>query len=271
MMMLRKSVVVLVAASAISSVSAAAHADTVALTVIDLNQAVTPVTYTASAASGATSIGTNGAQTLGDFQYNVYDVALLGSAAYSFASPALTYTESSVRNTGSSTDTLELVLSATGFNLQSEGSYNGVQISQSDGGTYEGGSFNATLQTFADSANTLYTTVPLAGGTTAATSVSTGAYSNPSTTLMKYTLSTATAGQLVTAGNPFSITSVLEITLAPGQSISLTNNGRSSMMATSVSTNTTPEPSVLPLLAAGVVGLGLLGRKRVGLMRYSVA
>ncbi len=54
--MLRNRVIVLIAATAISSVSAAAHADTVALTVIDLNQAVTPVNYTASAISGITSL-----------------------------------------------------------------------------------------------------------------------------------------------------------------------------------------------------------------------
>ncbi len=264
--MLNKCFLALAALAAGSALAATAHADSVALTVVDMGSAVTPVTYLGSAASGYSSVSSGGTQSLGNFQYNISDLATLGAAASSTSAAVLRYTDSKISNTGPTTDTLELILSATGFGLTSAGSYNAVEFNHSDGGTFEGGSFSMNFQTFADSANTLFESAPTAGGTTNGTSVSTGTFSNNSTTLQDYTLSTASTGTLSVSGAPYSLTSVLQVTLAPNQSLSLTNNGESYIWASEVSTASTPEPAVLPIFAAGLMALGLVRRKgfRVG-------
>ena len=259
--MFNKSLIAFAAAATISTVVTTVHADSLALTVVDMGSPVTPVTYSGSAASGYASVSSNGTQSMGNFQYNISDIADLGVLASSQPTSALYYTDSTLSNIGSTTDKLEVILSATGFGLSSPGTYNAVQFNHSDGGTFEGGSFSMTFQTFADSANTLFTTAPASGGTTAATSVSTGSFSSASTTLTDYNLSTASSGALAVSGSPFSLTSVLQVTLAPNQSLSLTNNGQSFISASNVSFTSTPEPSVLPVFAAGLLALGLLGRK----------
>ncbi len=258
--MLNKCFLAVAALAAGSAVAATAHADSLALTVVDVGTAAT-AGYSGSATSGY-SVISSGTQTLGNFQYNVSDVATLGEAANSVSTAALRYTASTVSNTGSTTDTLELILSATGFSLASPGDYNAVQFNHSDGGTFEGGSFSMNLQTFADSADTLFTSTPTASSTTVATTVSRGTYSSNSPTLQDYTLSTATGGTLRVSGSLYSLTSVLQVTLAPNQSISLTNNGQSVISAANVSIGSTPEPAVLPIFAAGLMALGLIRRKR---------
>ncbi len=264
--MFNKCFLTLAALAAGSALVAPAHADSLALTVVDMGSSVAPITYSGSAASGYSSVSSGGTQTLGNFQYNISDLATLGANASSSSTAALRFTDSKLSNTGSVTDTLELILSATGFGLTSTGSYNAVQFNHSDGGTFEGGSFSMNFQTFADSANTLFESAPTVGGTTNGTSVSTGTDSNNSSTLHYYTLSTASTGTLRVSGAPYSLTSVLQVTLAPNQSLSLTNNGQSYISASEVSTASTPEPSVLPMFAAGLMALGLVCRKgfRVG-------
>jgi hypothetical protein len=260
--MFNKSLIAFAAAATISTVAATVHADTVALTVIDTGSTVAPMTYSSSAASGYVLASSNGTQSLGNFQYNISDMANLGATAQSLPTAVLSYTASTISNTGNTTDTLELILSATGFSQSGSGAYNAVQFNHSDGGTFEGGSFSMSFQTFADSANTLFTTAPAVGASTAGTTISTGAWSSTSPTITNYSLSAASAGNLVTSGSPYSLTSVLRVTLAPDQSLSLTNNGQSFISATNVSLSSTPEPSVLPMFAAGLLGLGLLGRKK---------
>jgi|GEM_PF-4105218 len=259
--MFNKSLIAFAAAATISTLAATVHADSLALTVVDTGSAVTPITYPVSAASGYAPVSSNGTKSLGNFQYNISDVADLGVLASSQPTPVLSYTDSTISNIGSTTDTLEVILSATGFGLSSPGTYNAVQFNHSDGGTFEGGSFSMTFQTFADSANTLFTTAPASGSTTDATSVSTGSFSSASTTLTDYNLSNAVSGALAVSGLPFSLTSVLQVTLAPNQSLSLTNNGQSLISESNVSMASTPEPAVLPMFAAGLLALGLLGRK----------
>jgi hypothetical protein len=261
--MFNHSLITLAAAATISLAATTAHADSVALTVVDIGSTVAPVTYLGSAGSGFSPVSSGGTQSLGNFQYNISDLANLGVAATSQPTAALYYTASTISNIGTTTDTLELILSATGFGLSSSGTYNAVQFNHSDGGTFEGGVFSMNLQTFADSANTLFTTAPTVGDTTAATSASTGAFSSTSTTLTDYSLSAASAGGLAVSGVPYSLTTVLQVTLAPNQSLSLTNNGQSFISAANVSQANTPEPAVLPVFAAGLLGLGLLGRRGV--------
>ena len=258
--MLNKCFLALAALAAGSAVAATAHADSLALTVVDVGTAAT-AGYSGSATSGYSAVSSGGTQTLGNFQYNVSDVATLGAAASSASTAALHYRALTLSNTGSITDTLELILSATGFGLTNSGNYNAVQFNHSDGGTFEGGSFSMTFQTFADSADTLFNSTPTAGTTTVGTSESTGTFSDNSSTLQNYTLSTASTGTLRLSGSPYSLTSVLQVTLAPNQSISLTNNGQSSISAADVSTSSTPEPAVLPIFAAGLMAIGLVRRR----------
>ena len=85
--MFNKSLIAFAAAATISTVVTTVHADSLALTVVDMGSAVTPITYSVSAASGYAPVSSNGTQNLGNFQYNISDVADLGvlaMKAYSF-------------------------------------------------------------------------------------------------------------------------------------------------------------------------------------------
>ena len=259
--MFNKCFLALAAFAAGSALAATAHADSLALTVVDTGSAAPAVTYSGSAGSGYCPVSSDGTKSLGNFWYNISDGATLGASAGPGSTAALHYDALTISNTGSITDTLEMILSATGFGLTSSGSYNAVQFNHSDGGTFEGGSFSMTFQTFADSADTLFESAPVAGATTVGTSVSTGTYSNNSPTSQDYTLSAASSGTLRLSGSPYSLTSVLQVTLAPNQSISLTNNGQSFISAADVSAGSTPEPAVLPIFAAGLMAIGLVRRK----------
>lgn len=243
----------------ISTPAAALFADTIDLTVIDTGTSAS-ATFSNTGA-GSTTASSSGYVTTGNFYYNVSNTGTLGGQAVTVSSTALSYGVLSVGNTGSISDTVEFIFSANGFGLNA-GDGNGVTFSQSDGATLSNGSFSMSLQTFADSTNTLYTTTaPTAGGNVAATVISTGSFNNSSSVPNSYSPSPSTAnGTLAVLGNPYSLTSVLRITLAPNTSISLTNNGSDSITATTVSTPN-PEPAPLAILVAGFLGLTLLSRK----------
>ncbi len=258
MRMLRTSLCVL-ALAGIATPVASLYADTIDLTVIDTGTNAS-ATYS-NTGMGSTTASSGGYVTTGNFTYNVSDTGTLGGQAGTTSSTPLSYGVLSVQNTGSISDTVEFIFSANGFGLNTADG-NGVLFSQSDGATLSNGSFSMSLQTFADSTNTLYTTAaPAAGGTVAATLISLGSYNNPSSIPNSYSPSPSTTnGTLTAPGNPYSLTSVLQITLAANTSISLTNNGSDSITATTVST-TTPEPAPLAILAAGCLGLAMLSRK----------
>ncbi len=104
------------------------------------------------------------------------------------------------------------------------------------------GSATASYQTFGDSANTLYTTVPVTGGTVAGTGVA--------------TFTSTSASGSFTSASPYSLTEVLQISFSGAFLLTVSTDSLTQF------TVSVPEPTSIALALAGLPVLGLLWRRQ---------
>lgn len=157
----------------------------------------------------------------------------------------------------SGSGTLDILVNATGFGGLPD------DLNESLSATFSQGSGTLIMNSYLDTANTAYTTsAPGPGATiTGITGIWTGAagvngVGGPGT----LTLGTPPGtGTVSTPAQPYSLTQLLEINLAPNSSFTLQTTGQ-----TYATTNgTLPEPASLAMLASGALPLLGLRRRKI--------
>jgi hypothetical protein len=212
------------------------------------------LSYSVSTAGSTTQTGSGtgflsvGGGSIGNFGYsitaNTTDPAGgTGTSPASYSS--LSTTTFSINNDGSSTHTIDVAVSGSGFTV---GTNDVASFSVSGSSSH----YNILRDTTTDTSSINSTAIPPSGGLTGTP------VSNGSTTTYSWTSGGNSSNLAFTNSSTFSIAQLLAITLGAGDSATLTIN---------TSVTSTPEPSTMAIAglgALGMIGYGLRRRKAKG-------